>query len=176
MANRLILSLCIALFILCGCKARKVAKEATDSVATHKEVISTAIVKTHTDTSKKIDNTKKLVLISDSGTTETVITPDDKPFVLNSGVFTGTAKSIVITHKGVVKKTVNSDKSITTTSGVKDSSSSISQALVKDSVSVKKTSKTVDAKPSNGWLIYVIIGGILLAVIVLWWFFGKPKG
>lgn len=167
----LVLTACIALFIFNGCKARHVIIKQTDSTAVHQTTKIDESVKTHTDSSQT--NTKTVTIKTDTGTREITITPvAGKTITINKdGSFVGEASKVDIKEKKAVSKSVATDAEVK--KAIHDFVEVKSSVTSKDSIHVKSKDKTVDAKPSYGWMIYA---GIAL-IIVGWllWRFLKPK-
>lgn len=169
-ANKLILMACIALGMLCGCKARKVLTTRTDSAVTTNTTKKAEIKETSIDTGKKI--TTNEVVNEDSSTTTTEATPvPGKIVTINKdGSVTGEFTSI----KSVTKKHGTSKQTEKTTEQKHESKTRTvdSTANIKQDTRVQKKIKSVESKPDYSWILWTA-GGLLLIGVVLYFIWKK---
>lgn len=164
----LILSLCGTLSFLNGCKARKVTLRTSDSVESYENTNKSHIEQTHSDKSKifQIDLNSKT---DSSETTTTIIPAEGKTITVNKdGSFSGEAKSVISHTKKAVQKKSERNKQIENniTEALKKDTSSVQ----KKEVAVHKKDKQTESKPAYGWIIYLVIGVIILAgAFVVYW-------
>lgn len=163
-----VLSAWMLLLLFSGCKARKVALKVKDSTASQSEAS-----KTHTEEST-VDRTKtsdiKIVAQTDSSTTTTIITPADGKIieVNKDGSFKGEAKSVSTTTKKGGKINTQENKQIN--NDVKTDLKKDRSGQKKQSVTVHQKDKDVATKPDYSWIIYVVIGVIVLGAGVIFYF------
>jgi len=157
-----------------ACKTRQVSLRKVDSTSVIKESLKTdSLIKTNDTTSTQ---TKKLIVVTDSGKTTTIITPDSGQVIIfnaNTGTFTGKAKSIETVNNFDNKKQVSSNSDTQ-----KDSSKTLSyQRLIiaSDSVHVLSKTKNTISTPDYKWIFYV--AGVVVFLALCFYLYKKfvPK-
>lgn len=173
--RNLILIACAALLFSVGCKSRKVLTTRVDSTVVRSVDKTVSSVETKIDTGKVI--TKQVVVNKDSSTTVIEATPIHGTIttINKDGSITGTFKGIKSTNTKKndtkVETNTNEQKGLTITTRVD------SAVKVQENIKVSKKIKQVDAKPKQGiWPLVIPIVLIGALIVLLWWFFGKPKG
>lgn len=157
---KMILMACIALFLFCGCKARKVSLNKTDSTASSQMASQTHSDNVVVDLSKS--NEVTVASSTDSSETITSITPMEGETinVNKDGSFTGKAKSIITTTKNAKKKDVRKEKHVATDITAKITKDSTGTAT--NEVAVHKKIKETESKSSYGWIIPLCIGILIV--------------
>jgi len=176
----------LAVFILTGCRARKVSTETkvSTSVSSTTKVFSerSGYIDTGKTLVTKVTDKKLLAYTDDSSYTETNITP--KPGTVSKvgpdGTFYGEIESVLTKRITGTKKAKTIDSKVEENAreqkGIYFNYTSDSSHWVRDSTHLQIKVKKVDAKPSFGawpWVAGIVV--VLVVVIALWWFFGKPK-